>query len=218
MSLLFDENWYFHFDELKDNLKTGDILLVHGRYEFSVVIETVQWSPYSHSAMVVRAADVGLAGKAPDLLLWESNSLDNLPDILSGQTKTGPMLVDLEKRLSTTSSEFSDVKFAWKPMYLSDGDNLGEPLASFMPTVLNATFPTDEEMGQLFYDGRYKGITAPMDKLFCSELLAHTLMTLGLITSQYPMNAYAPKDFSDTGTVRLRRRAYFGPEHTFIVS
>lgn len=215
MDLFVDNNWYLPFEEIKDDFQTGDVLLVHGRYDFSIAIEAVQWSPFSHVAMIVRAEDIGLAGKAPELLLWEANSLTNLPDVITGQTKPGPMLVDFERRLSTTAKDFDDVKFAFKPLYLPKETIIGPALQQLMPTVDQAGFPTDEEMASRFFEGRYRGIAAPTDAFFCSELLAYTFMEMGILGTKYPINAYAPKDFSDEGTVRLRQRAYFGNERFF---
>jgi len=215
MDLFVDNNWYLHFREIKDDFQTDDILLVHGRYDFSFVIEAVQWSPFSHVGMIVRAEDIGLAGKTPDLLLWEANSLTNLPDVITGQAKPGPMLVDLEQRLSATAKDFEDVKFAFKPLYLPKETAIGTILQQLMPIVNQAGFPSDEEMANRFVEGRYYNKTAPTDAFFCSELLAHTFMEMGLLGTKYPMNAYAPKDFSDDGIVRLHKRAYFGNERFF---
>jgi len=215
MYVLVDNNWYLPYQEIKDDFQTGDVLLVHGRYEFSIAIEAVQWSPFSHVGMIVRAKDIGLAGKAPELLLWEANSLINLPDVITGQAKAGPMLVDFEERLSRTARDFEDVKFAFKPLHLTQETSIGVALQELIPKVNQAGFPTDEEMARRFFNGRYLGQPAPTDDFFCSELLAHTYMEMGLLGTKYPINTYAPKDFSDEGTVRLRKRAYFGNERFF---
>lgn len=215
MKSLIDKNWTTPLSDLTENLQTGDIVLVHGRYAFSIVIESIEWSPFSHSAMVVRASDVGLAGKAPELLLWESNSLTNIADILSGQTKTGPMLVPLLERLQTTQQQFADVKFMTRPLHGQRSPALLQALQTFMPSVLSATFPSDYEMGKRVFEGRVLNKTAPLDQIFCSELLAFTYMHMGLLNRHYPANAYEPKDFTAQGTLALLQRAFLGTETYF---
>lgn len=215
MGSLFDINWYTPLSQLAPSLQTGDIVLVHGRYAFSIVIETIEWSPFSHSAIAIRAADVGLEGKAPDLLLWESNSLTNLPDVLSGKTKTGPMLVDFMARMQDTEKQFSDVKYACRHLYVERTPEMMAALTAFMPTVLSARFPSDVQMGERLWAGRVRNKQASSDLLFCSELVADTYMHMGLLNTHYVMNAYEPRDFTDTGTVRLLQQGWLGPEIFF---
>lgn len=207
-----DFNWYVPYSQFAEDLQTGDILLVHGRYPESIIIEAIQWSPFSHVGMVVRASDIGLSDNAPELLLWEANSLINLPNVINQQTKEGPMLVDLTERLRTTAGEFEDVKYAFRHLHVEDRASQYKALEAFIPSVLGAGFPPDLKMLEMFLAGRYQNKAIAPDVFFCSELIAFTYMTMGLLNTKYVMNAYAPKDFSAQGTTRLSKRAFWGDE------
>src|SRR5688572_33264542 len=109
--------WIIKFSEIEDQLKTGDMILVHGRYPWSVVIEWLQRSDYTHCAMVVRRADIDPDNRYnfPELLLWESNveMKDSVPNLWtkSGEpprVKQGPMLLSLEGRLRYSQMNYKD--------------------------------------------------------------------------------------------------------------
>lgn len=54
------------FDQIKDQLQTGDVVLFNSSFESSKIIETVTGFPFSHSAMVVRMPDGALN-------MWEAD-------------------------------------------------------------------------------------------------------------------------------------------------
>ncbi|WMJ74071.1 hypothetical protein RCC89_12985 [Cytophagaceae bacterium ABcell3] len=215
MNNIFDQNWYVKLSELNDSFQTGDVILVHGRYPFSVVIEAVQWSPWSHSAMVIRPEDVGMEKKYDGLLLWESNELTNIPDLITGKAKTGPMLVPFEERIVSTAKEFKGVKFACRHLYADRNPAMMAKLKEFMPTVINTTFPSTGEMGRMLLEGRISNKKADNNMFFCSMLVAATYMSMKLLGTGYPPNAYEPRDFSNAGTVPLLKRAFLGKEIFF---
>ena len=49
----------YTIDDIKDELKTGDVFLAHGDSNISEFIEFITWSEWSHSGMVIRAEDIG---------------------------------------------------------------------------------------------------------------------------------------------------------------
>ena len=86
------------YSEIQNSLKTGDIILMHGRYPSSHVIEAFEGSDYSHATMVVRAKDLNFTN-CEELLLWESNVAVDVKDILLKKSKSGPQLVNLHEKL-----------------------------------------------------------------------------------------------------------------------
>ena len=207
--------WFVKLSDLKAYLKTGDVILVHGRYPFSVVIEAFQWSPWSHSAMIVRPEDIGLENQTDELLLWEANDLTNLPDFVTGKTKTGPMLVSFEERVKSTQREFNSVQFACRHLYVERTPVMMNNLKKFMNEVINAGFPDSSVMARMLIEGRYSRKDSGNALFFCSELLAASYQTMKLLDDYYPKNAYEPKDFSQTGTIPLLQRAFLGNEMHF---
>ena len=77
------------YSELKKHLKTGDVVLMKGRYPSSHVIEAFEGSDYSHAALIVLAKDLGLTS-CEDVLLWESNVQTDINDVILNKPKSGP--------------------------------------------------------------------------------------------------------------------------------
>ncbi len=50
------------------------------------------------------------------------------------------------------------------------------------------------------------------DRIYCTELMAHTYKLLSLLTNNHVSNCYTPKDFSADGEIRLLQDAWLGDE------
>ena len=81
-------------------------------------------------------------------------------------------------------------------------------LKNFIPTVMNATFPSDFDMFIRMVEGRYLKKPVSMDKIYCSELVAASYMQMKVISDCTPPNAYQPGDFSKNGELPLLNRAF----------
>lgn len=161
---IFSPGWTSNFSEIKDQLKTGDIILVHGRYPFSWVVEFLQGSDYGHSAIVVRRSDLDPSNKfnlPAELLLWESNieipgSTPNLwrPSV-PPKVKDGPMLISLEERLLYSQCHYEDVYIAVRPLFINRAnikfDNI---LPSFFDSLIDKKFPSESEIIHSVFLGR----------------------------------------------------------------
>ena len=155
---IFNPNWTTDFSEMKNRLRTGDLILVHGKYQYSWVAELLQWGKWTHTAMVIRSIDIDPDNlyKFPDLMLWESNTGDQKVINLWGQNNTikeGPMLVSLEDRLKNTST-YLDVQIVHRPLHCYDLKPIFENLKSYFDSVINCGFPTDPEVIHSIYLGR----------------------------------------------------------------
>lgn len=208
--------WTVHWSELAPTVQTGDILLMHGKFPSSKLIEIIERSIWSHSAMVVRCADIGLTGAHyPELAIWEANDLTNLPDLITGKTKTGPMLVDLDKRLNSNLADGTDVLFSLVQVHAERTQEMFNELKNLIPKVHDATFPSMKEMGYEMATGRYEHSKTSLDQIYCAELVGASLDAMGLLTKAYPWNGYEPRDFSAKGSLPLLGRAWFQPEIHF---
>jgi hypothetical protein len=152
---LFKPGWLTKFSEIKDQFKTGDIILVHGRYPFSWVVEFLQRSEYGHAAMVVRRDDLGLdaqtASRFPELLLWEANTLmtaSNVRDLwrVPSSFKEGPMLISLTDRLLYSQNNYTDVYVVYKPLHIDRSAIDFTRLPAYFDSVIHMGFPTDREI------------------------------------------------------------------------
>jgi hypothetical protein len=159
---MFDPDWITGYSELKKQFRTGDVILVHGRYPFSWLIELLQGSQWGHSAMIVRAEDIDPDGAMglPELMIWEANILMEgsaknlwLRDGEEPYFKEGPMLVSLEERLQHTQREYKKVRIAYKPLHREAPLSL-ENLPDLFSSVIDKIFPSDQEIISSIYLGR----------------------------------------------------------------
>lgn len=253
---VLNPNWRTGYSEIKSDLKTGDIFLVHGKYQYSWIAELLQWSKWTHTAIVIRASDIDPGGEKnfPELMLWESNVGDQKVKNLWGKDnsiKEGPMLISLEDRLNNTIT-YPDVQIVVRPLgYFGPKLNF-QNLTAYFDSVIALKFPSDIEVIHSIYLGRkynrssdnpQNDITLFIDpseatinvikadvsfildslsdqdihdkdagKMYCSQLVAETYKTLGLLTNNFVSNAYSPKDFSAEGGIRLLKRSLLGEE------
>jgi len=83
------------YHELRDELKTGDLILFSGKGAISNVIKLFSGGKWSHVGMVLRVPALDDA-----VLLWESTTLSDIPDIESELPTKGVQVVPLSQRLS----------------------------------------------------------------------------------------------------------------------
>ncbi|SCW60671.1 hypothetical protein SAMN04487970_101993 [Paenibacillus tianmuensis] len=180
-----------NYDDLQGKLQTGDLLFCHGIFPEALQIEAIERSPWSHVGMVVKLPGV------EELLLWESTTMQTLPDVeLKRLKKAGPMLVSLRERIATDVSGGHDALFAFRLLEAQRSDGLTVKLKQFIEEVHQASFPSMERMALEYLEGKLH-IQAGGSSLFCSELVAETYMHLGIMDRSHPSNSYQPADFSN---------------------
>lgn len=201
------------YQELKSDLKTGDIVLMHGLYPSSRMIEGFEESLWSHSAIIVLADDLGIDTGDDKILLWEANVSTPVKDVILNKAKTGPMLVKLSERLKYNIEHKYDSKIAIRHLYTNKRDEqMWHNFKKAIKEVHNATFPDIKHEVMNPIEGRFFGKQTSLDTMFCSELVAYTYIKLGLLTTIHPVNSYFPVDFSDKLSVGLLKRAWLGNE------
>jgi len=200
------------FEEIMNDLKTGDLVLMHGLHASSHVIERVEGSPWSHVAMIVLAEDIGINTADENILLWESDTQSPVKDVILGKAKSGPMLVKFSERLKYNFTHGEDSKLSIRHLHTSRTQDFFDQMKKVIPLVHRATFPdTYHEMLNPF-KGRVLKKKTSLDTLFCSELAALTYIRLGLLTNSHPVNSYFPLDFSDKLSVGLLKRSWLSNE------
>lgn len=200
------------YNEIKNHLKTGDIILMHGLHASSRIIQLVEGCPWSHVAIVVLAQDIGLDVGENNILLWESDTETDVKDVILGKSKSGPMLVKLSERLKYNFTHGEDSRCALRYLHVERDLSMYEKLKKVIPEMHPATFPdTYHEMLNPAL-GRVFNEKTDLSTMFCSELAAYTYIKMGLLTSIHPVNSYFPLDFSEKLSVGLLKRAWLNEE------
>jgi len=183
------------YDELKNKMNTGDLVLFEGEYPISKTIEKLERCPYSHVGMVIRVKGFD------DPLFFESTTLTNLEDLVtdnSNKTLAGPKIVNLYERLKHYGEDvkpYVPPKFIYRPLQV-DRVGLTDTLLILHNKYYGIADPKETLMIWEVILGRWFRIKAKKDNFFCSEWISLAYQALGLINTKYPYNAYMPKDFT----------------------
>lgn len=196
------------YSEIEPQLRTGDLILFSGQYEISRLVEKLEGSIWSHVAMVVRIQDIDVP------LLWESTALTNLPDALMNDHLTGPKLVDLRQRLETYGSDVSPYvppRYAVRPLEVERTDEMIGNLHALFTELHGIPNPGQWKMILEVIEGRLFHIRSKLDNYTCSELIAESLIHMGLLDADAVINGFMPSDFSSDGRLKLLK-GQFGEE------
>ena len=195
------------YEDLRPELKTGDIVLFSGKSAVSNLIKLFSGGKWSHVGMVLVLDEFQKA-----VLLWESTTLSNIPDVETKAQTKGVQLVPLSQRLSSYVGDVTVRKLS-KPV----SNNMQKRLAACRKDLSRKPYERGEmELLKAAYDG-IGGASSGEDlsSLFCSELVAEAYQSMGLLPDYpdgLPSNEYVPLDFSDRRTLALRSGYSLGPE------
>lgn len=193
------------YNDIRDNLKTGDIVLFDGRGFISRLIQIGSGSRWSHIGMVVRTKDLDL------MLLWESTGLSKNRDLRDGTVKKGVQLVSLSSRIETFKGTIAVRQF--------EGEFSYRELRAFKDFRFETrNVPYERNLWELIFSLLDFSWLAPnkpsLSSLFCSELVAEALQRMKIITDEHPSNEFVPADFGEGGKFEqyLREGHVYGPE------
>lgn len=176
------------YEKLRNNLKTGDIVLFAGKGWIGRIIRWATQSRWTHVGMVYRPIHGG------QVFLYESTSLSK---------KNGVQTVDLKSRIDSYDGQIAI-------RYLE-----GEPLQVKHIQALEAV--RDDMRGRKYERsvaelakstlGRW-GLYQKKDNSsqFCSELVAYCLQGMALLKLSRTPNSYTPRDFAKSFYLNDGRR------------
>lgn len=188
------------YSEIKDSLNTGDLILFSGKYPISKLVERLENSPWSHVAMVVRLPNVDYP------LLWESSALTNLKDEIYKDNIPGPKIVKLEDRLKTYGDDlkpYTPPVYAVRSLEVHRSEEMKKQLEELFIKVHGLPNPGEWKMIFEVAEGRLFNIPSKLDNYTCSELIAESLIKMGILDNKKVINYYMPKDFSSDGALKL---------------
>lgn len=188
------------YEDIRNQLKTGDILLFSGKGGISEGIKFFTLSKWSHVGMVYRFDDPHDAKGS--IFCWESTTLSNLEDADTGKLTKGVQRVELSERLERCFA--SGYEISVRPLAKSLTDDMVRVLNDFRHEVSGRPYEKDKiELLKAAHDGIFGDNKEDLSSLFCSELVAEAYQRMGLLTEKIPSNEYTPKDFSSEKRLSL---------------
>jgi hypothetical protein len=179
------------------NLDTGDIGLMSSDGAFADLVKLATWSEWSHCGVFVRIKGEVYFFHAP------TEGIPGMPDVLSGELKSGPQLNRLEDVLDAVGSR---TKFAARLLTAPNKSPVRLPpaysgLMEYMKEANKTQY--EQNLGELALSA-IDGLPGTeneedLSSYFCSELVAQTYKTLGILGGSsrlLPSNEFVPGDFA----------------------
>ncbi len=197
------------YEDIRSQLKTGDILLFSGKGGISDGIKLFTLSKYSHVGMVYKFEDP-LDSKG-SVFCWESTTLSDIKDADTGKLTQGVQRVELSERLERCFAKGYEISVRRLNTTLTD--TMIKALNQFRHDVSGRPYEKSKiELIKAAYDGIFGENKEDLSSLFCSELVAEAYQKMGLLTEDKPSNEYTPKDFSGEKHIKLQLNYSLGNE------
>lgn len=194
---------------LRNQLKTGDILLFSGKSGISEGIKFFTLSKWSHVAMVYKFQDP--LDSFGSIFCWESTTLSDVADAETGKLTMGVQRVELSERLERCFAKGYEVSVRQLSRPLTD--KMLVDLNQFRTEVSGRPYEKHKlELIKAAYDGIFGHNKEDLSSLFCSELIAESYQKMGLLSEAVPSSEYTPKDFSFEKRLRLQNDFSLGAE------
>ena len=191
-----------NYQDIRNSLKTGDVVLYSGRSLFSMAIRLSTKSNWSHCGMVIRLEEYDFVA------VWESTLLTGIKDLETNTHKRGVQLMPLSDRVNKYRGDIAIRSL--EDVTLNKEDII--KLMQLRKELARRDYESNAfEMLKAAYDGDLGANTEDLSAIFCSELLAEAYQSIGLLDEKTPSNEYTPADFSDDNTLPLLR-GKLGPE------
>jgi len=193
------------YTAIRNELKTGDLVLFSGKGAFSDIIKYGTLSKWSHIGMILRIPEYDF------LTVWESTTLSDVVDLESGTPRKGVQLVPLSDRVQKYSGDISVRKLQGAELPV----NSLEDLMELRKELKGKRYERSKmELFRSAYDGPFGHNSEDLSSLFCSELVAEAYQRLSLVTEEKPSNEYTPADFSEKRMKQLQGDFFLSEEIT----
>jgi hypothetical protein len=174
------------YENIRDTLDTGDLLLYSGVGPVSMSIRLVTRSKWSHIGVVIRPKDFDM------VCVLQSTTLSKSKDVISGTEVEGVQINLLSESLRDYKGDV-----AVRKLGVERTDDMRDTISNFRREVHGR--PYEERKMELLksaYDFFGGANAEDLSSLFCSELVAELYQRIGLLSEEKPSNEYTPKDFA----------------------
>jgi len=179
------------YDQIANELQTGDIFLFHGTSNESKWIEWATGSMFSHVGMVA------LHPKNKKPMIWQTGPDPITWDPETGTQHGGAQCGWLKDTLTLMAShKYGDAPY-WRQLDVERGKAFEDAVIHVVSELEGTPFPDTAKMIEESLEGQLY-IEAPQNNLFCAELVALMYQKMGLLPQKDPPdNWYDPKRFSE---------------------
>ncbi|MBI4640690.1 MAG: hypothetical protein HY731_08350 [Candidatus Tectomicrobia bacterium] len=197
------------YEAIRNQLKTGDILLFSGKSGISEGIKFFTLSKWSHVGMVYAFQD--RLDPNGTVFCWESTTLSDIKDAETGKLTKGVQRVELSERLERCFAQGYEISVRQLSIPLTDEMIIA--LNQFRHDVSGRPYERNKiELIKSAYDSIFGENKEDLSSLFCSELVAEAYQKMGLLTEDTSSNEYTPKDFSQEKRIKLQLEYSLGNE------
>ncbi len=181
------------YNEIRDRLDTGDIVLFSGKGLISMGLQIGSLCSWSHVAIVVKVKD-------PDvILLYQSTPVCKAKDFLADKPKQGVQINLLSQAIESYKG-----KVAVRLLNVDRTDEMLKNLNEFRSEMKGRPYEKRiMDMVKAVWDGPFGHVEEDLSSLFCSELVAEAYQRMGLLTPDEQGGKasaeYTPKNFSIQG-------------------
>lgn len=196
----FNQSQLNTLDEIAHTITCGSVLLCSGTAAESRLIEEVDHTDFSHSAMIVRFHD------DHQLYLWSADTVDRLEDQIhkeSNPDHPGTHLLVLKDYVANLdkyypSPDGSKYRFAVARLRGVDIDE--KRLWSVMYEYDGTPFPPTSQEFLHWLEGQ-ADIDSGMLNSFCAQMVANTYQKMGWLKLDHPPNHYNPGSYAKTDEI-----------------
>ena len=190
------------YSEIRETLRTGDIVLFSGKGGISAGIKWATLSRWSHVGMILKLVEYDF------VTVWESTTLSDVADLESKMPRKGVQLVPLSARINRYDGDIAVRRLQGVEIGADDI----RKLMQLRREIAGREYEQDKiELIKAAYDGPFGRNEEDLSSVFCSELVAEAYQRLGLLAEDKPSNEYVPADFSEKRGLQLLKGS-LGPE------
>jgi hypothetical protein len=174
---------------------TGDIWLFRGRSLADRAIQTVTNAPVNHVGMAVAIDDL-------PPLLWHAEMGRSLVDVWTGERQRGVQLHKLDEAVTTWNERYGQRAYI-RHLEGTIGREQEDRLMEVIERYDGRPFPTTAGLARQWLTGRFRRRDAPLETIYCAELVATTYQHMGLLPRRRPASWYDPGRFWSGDRIEL---------------
>ncbi len=174
------------YDDIREELKTGDMVLFSGSGFVSRIIQMYTRSKWSHVGLVIKDEWWDM------LLLWESTTLSKIKTV-HGRVRQGVAIRPLSEVIENYDGEVGVRQLAFP---LTDSQEL--TISELRKEFKGRDYEQNKsELFKSAYDFIGGKNEEDLSSLFCSELVAEAYQRVLFFSENKPSNEYTPADLAD---------------------